>query len=348
MKAIYALIAPLILLTAASTVGKGKLKTDRKGRRPRPMTKRLIYVTAVMSCALGLAGGSGHARTRRPGPNPQHPSTTCAYKTVGVSHVMYNKKQKLSFYYPPRRLVEAMRPKRDYEVFTHPDGEVRISRTFDGVKYNLRFAGGSNLAFLMADGHPLSFNLDTDTEKDYPYGRVAGGEKCGTPDHLIESNVSRMIEDLPLDARQKAELKGYVAVLTFGPPSDLQGLKKVYVETGADEESRKRIIRELNKPELGLTLLDAPDGAEIILDFGRRTEDHFDETAYPETSASGGMRLKQVLLARGRVFVVKDGKPRGVMSFEGAKNATTLWTRDLATNFGRKFRELYKKVNGIK
>jgi hypothetical protein len=259
---------------------------------------------------------------------------------------MYNKKQKLSFYYPPAGLVAAVRPKRDYEVFIHSDGEVRISRTFDGVKYNIRFVGGSTLAFNLADGHPLSFNADTDIEKNYPHVGVAGGEKCGTPDHLIERNVSLMIEDLPLDDRQKAELRGYVVVLTLGPPSDLQGLKKVYVETGADPESRKRIIRELNKPELGLTLLDGPDGAEIILDFGSRTEDHFDKNTYPDTSASEGVRLKQILLGRGRVFVVKDGKPRGVMSFENTKS--TFWERDPATNFGREFRTLYKKVNGIK
>ncbi|MET0622687.1 MAG: hypothetical protein ABW250_06900 [Pyrinomonadaceae bacterium] len=346
MKAIDALISPLILLTAASTVGKGKLKIDPENRYRWSVMKRLIYVTVVMSCALGLAGGSGYARARRPGPTPRRPSMSCAFKTIGVAHVMYNKKQKLSFYYPPTRLVAAMRPKRDYEVFTQPDGEVRISRTFDGVKYNIRFAGGSNLSFIMADGHPLSFNVDTDIEKNYPYGRAVGGEKCGTPDDLIESNVSRMIEDLPLDARQKAELRGYVVVLTFGQPSDLQGLKKVYVETGADSESRERIIRELNKPELGLTLLDGPDGAEIILDFGSRTEDHFDKNTYPDTSASEGVRLKQILLGRGRVFVVRDGKPQSVMSFENTKS--TFWERDPATNFGRAFHKLYKKVNGIK
>lgn len=49
MKAIYALISPLILLTAASTVGKGKLKIDPEDRCLRTMTKRLFYVTAVMS-----------------------------------------------------------------------------------------------------------------------------------------------------------------------------------------------------------------------------------------------------------------------------------------------------------
>jgi hypothetical protein len=305
------------------------------------MTKGLFYVAAVMSCALVLAGGSGYARARRPGPNPRHPPTTCAFKTIGVAHDMYDKKQKLSFYYTPARLVEAVRPKRDYEVYTYPDGEVRISRTFGGVKYNIRFAGGTNLAFIMADGHPLSFNVDTDIEKNYPHGRAAGGEKCGTPDDVIERNVSRMIEDLPLDDRQKAEIRGYVAVLTFGPPSDLQGLKKVYVETGADPESRERIIRELNKPELGLTLLDGPDGAEIILDFGSRTENLLEKVINnPE------VHLKRILIGRGRVFVVKDGKPRGVMSFENTKS--TPWERAPATNFGRAFHKLYKKVNGIK
>lgn len=47
-----------------------------------------------------------------------------------------------------------------------------------------------------------------------------------------------------------------------------------------------------------------------------------------------------------RVFVVKDGKPRGVMSFEDIK--TAFWERDPATNFGRNFRKLYRKANGIK
>ncbi len=262
---------------------------------------------------------------------------------------MYNKKQKLSFYYPPALMVAAMRPKRDYEVFIHPDGEVRISRTFDGVKYNIRFAGGSTLAYNLADGHPLSFNADTDIEKNYPYVGAAVGEKCGTPDHLIERNVSLMIEDLPLDDRQKTELRGYVAVLTLGQPSDLQGLKKVYVDTGADLESRKRIIRELNKPELGLTLLDVPDGAEVILDFGSRTEDHderVDLYSYVNGTYGTTQVRRELLTGRGRVFVVKDGQPRSVMSFENTKS--TLWERAPATNFGRAFHKLYKKVNGIK
>lgn len=55
---------------------------------------------------------------------------------------------------------------------------------------------------------------------------------------------------------------------------------------------------------------------------------------------------REILIGRGRVFVVKDGKPRSVMSFENTKS--TPWERAPATNFGRAFHKLYKKVNGIK
>lgn len=138
-----------------------------------------------------------------------------------------------------------------------------------------------------------------------------------------------------------------------GRPSDLKGLKKVYVDTTADPESRRRIIRELNKPELGLTLLDEPDGAEIILDFGSRTEHHDDGVplySYRDpTWIIGTLQVrKEVLIGRGRVFVVKDGRPRVVMSFEDTKTASAFWDRAPATNFGRAFRKLYKKANGIK
>ena len=138
-----------------------------------------------------------------------------------------------------------------------------------------------------------------------------------------------------------------------GRPSDLKGLKKVYVDTGTDLKSRRRIINELNRPGLGLTLLDGPEGAEVILDFGGRTEHRDDGVplySYRDpTWIIGTLQVrKEVLIGRGRVLAVKDGKRRGVMSFEDTKTATAFWDRDPATNFGRAFRKLYKKVNGFK
>jgi hypothetical protein len=137
---------------------------------------------------------------------------------------------------------------------------------------------------------------------------------------------------------------------SYGRPSDLKGLKNVYVDTGTDLKSRRRIINELNRPGLGLTLLDEPEGAEIILDFGVRTEHHDEKLIvyvhYPHPHLDTVQAHKQLLIGRGRVFVVKDGEPRSVMSFEDIK--TAFWERDPATNFGRNFRKLYRKANGLK
>lgn len=54
----------------------------------------------------------------------------------------------------------------------------------------------------------------------------------------------------------------------YGKLSDLKGLKKVFVDTGADMKSRERILKEIEKAKLGLELLDSAEGAEIILNFG--------------------------------------------------------------------------------
>ena len=172
--------------------------------------KRLFYVSVVVSCALVLAGGRGHARVRRPGSNPQSASFTCAYETIGVPEVREEGRQRLSFSYDLKRLAAAMRPKRGYEVAALPGGkEVRISRMFNGVKYNIIFEGG----------RPLSFNVNT-VNDDWvdPNGVKDVGEQCDTPERLIRGRIDRMIGDLPLGARQKAELKGYVEVLVVLPP----------------------------------------------------------------------------------------------------------------------------------
>ena len=173
--------------------------------------KRLFYVSVVVSCALVLAGGRGHARVRRPGSNPQRPSFTCSYETIGVPEVREDGRQRLSFSYDLKRLAAAMRPKRGYQVTALPGGnEVRISRMFNGVKYNIIFGGGG----------PLSFNVNTvNDDWDDPDGLKHLGEKGDTPERLIRRRIDRMIGDLPLGARQKAELKGYVEVLVvLNPP----------------------------------------------------------------------------------------------------------------------------------
>lgn len=112
---------------------------------------------------------------------------------------MPGRRQRLSFSYDLQRLAAAMRAKRGYEVTALPGGNgVRISCTFDGVKYSIIFEGGD----------PLSFAVRS------------GKERCATPNRRIRRRAYRMIEDLPLDARQKAELEGHVAVLSSAYFSD--------------------------------------------------------------------------------------------------------------------------------
>jgi hypothetical protein len=54
----------------------------------------------------------------------------------------------------------------------------------------------------------------------------------------------------------------------YGQPSDLKGLRKVYVDSGPDTKSRDSIIRNLEKSKLGFVIVDDEKDAEILLGFG--------------------------------------------------------------------------------
>jgi hypothetical protein len=164
--------------------------------------KRLFYFSVMMSCAIGLAGERGNAQTRRRSSNSRPPFVRCQYKTIAVPGEN-GENQMLSFSSDLKRLAATMKSNRAYEVSEHYNGDgVIISRTFKGVKYNIIFENRGS----------ISFNLNTYNFKGYPNGTVAWGERCGTPHRLIRRKVYLMIEDLPFDIQQKAELKRYVLV----------------------------------------------------------------------------------------------------------------------------------------
>jgi hypothetical protein len=156
---------------------------------------RLPSVLRIVAALMLMPHGAQKLFGSPAGPPPQHPPGKCQYKTVALRRVyIYSKEQRrrLSFSYDLKRLAAAMKRKRGYEVSARPDGnEVRITRTFGGMKYNIIFEGGE----------PLSFNVFTDRER------------CATPDRLLRRRAYRMIGDLPLGARQKAELEGHVMVV---------------------------------------------------------------------------------------------------------------------------------------
>lgn len=139
--------------------------------------------------------------------------------------------------------------------------------------------------------------------------------------------------------------------VAYGQPSDLKDLKKVYVDTGADTQSRNSIIKDLEKSKLGLEIMDDVDDAEILLGFGagkvtdRATgtimDGHVDVRARSSRTGVG------VIIARAR------GKDRLIHSFSSTQEGgqpiyIAAFKRKPVTNFVRELVKLYKKANDLK
>jgi hypothetical protein len=131
----------------------------------------------------------------------------------------------------------------------------------------------------------------------------------------------------------------------YGKPDDLKGLKKVFVDTGADIKNRERIQKTLTDSKLGFELLDSDDGAEIIL--------MFEAGSYHRTvgipQPGGGTMVGQPKILTGAGFVLvpqKTGKPKLVLSFEDEQG--TSFEKKPVTNFANTFIKAYKKANAVK
>lgn len=143
-----------------------------------------------------------------------------------------------------------------------------------------------------------------------------------------------------------------VAILTFpvlavaqteyayGQPSDLKGLKKVFVDTGPDMKSRNAIIEGMEKSKIGFEVMDEMADAEITLGFGasqivRRVV----------TTQSGSTTSSQPVMRRagaGVVFVKARGKDRLIYSFEDVQKS--IFEGKPINNFIKEFLKLYKKA----
>lgn len=127
----------------------------------------------------------------------------------------------------------------------------------------------------------------------------------------------------------------------YGKPEELKGLKKVFVDTGGDIKNRERILKEIEKAKLGLELLDGAEGAEVILDFGGGKEKFLAGIHRGDKVATPIYRSMNV--GAGRVFIVRDGRLRVVLSFEDEERSA--FEKKPATNFGKTFVKAYMKAN---
>lgn len=140
-------------------------------------------------------------------------------------------------------------------------------------------------------------------------------------------------------------LTSYVPQTEYGKPEELKGLTKVFIDTGGNMKDRGRIENEIRKSRIGVELLDSADGAEVVLNFGGGKEDlaggSVGSVLFP-----GLILNRTVNVGEGHVYVLRGGRRRLVMSYEGVE--THLWEKKPAKNFGKRFAEAYKKANGLK
>jgi len=123
----------------------------------------------------------------------------------------------------------------------------------------------------------------------------------------------------------------------YGQPSDLKGLKKVYVETGPDLKSHDAIIHGLAESKIEFEIVDDEKAAEIILTFTAE--------AVRGPIVNGDQRILQ---SGGGLVTATNirGKDRVVLSFQDTRK--NVFQHQPVTNFVHEFLKAYKKANGIK
>ena len=128
--------------------------------------------------------------------------------------------------------------------------------------------------------------------------------------------------------------------IEYGHPSELQGVQKVFVDTGTDMESRDRIIKEIQKGAPNLTVVSRPEDAEIHLRFYLDDEDNY-AVIVP---ARGRVGVSSVRRGAGTVVkVVDDKRLRVLWSYKDSQRTPV--ERRPSANFGREFVKLYRRYN---
>jgi len=126
----------------------------------------------------------------------------------------------------------------------------------------------------------------------------------------------------------------------YGEPSDLKGLKKIYVDTGPDTKNRDSIIKDLRKADLGFEFVDDEESAEIVLGYGAG------EVTRKAIVTGVVVQAKTQRTGTGVVVAHARGKDRLIHSFQDVQQSG--WERKPVTNFVREFIKVYKNGNDLK
>ncbi len=149
---------------------------------------------------------------------------------------------------------------------------------------------------------------------------------------FLSSALATLVFALPAAAQNPT--------IEYGHPSELQGVKKVFVDTGTDLESRDRIVKEIQKGAPNLTVVSRPEDADIHLRFYLEDEDNY-AVIVP---AKGRVGVASVRRGAGTVVkAVDDKRTRVLWSYKDSQR--TVLERRPSANFGREFVKLYRRYN---
>ena len=125
----------------------------------------------------------------------------------------------------------------------------------------------------------------------------------------------------------------------YGHPGELRGVGKVFVDTGTDIELRNRILEEIRKRLPDLTVVPAPEAADIHLRFSLR-----EEPGYGVIVPVGGRTGVRYSVGVGSVVkVLSENRVRVLLSFKDSR--TRFGERRPSTNFAREFVAAYRRAN---
>lgn len=141
--------------------------------------------------------------------------------------------------------------------------------------------------------------------------------------------------------------------IEYGKPADLKGLTKVFIDTGADMEVRQRIIKQLEKANLGIEVLDTDDDAEIMMIFRDQESDsvtgvssNTTETEWNRQTTSTIIKVP-LIAGEGRVFIQgASGKPRLILSVQNSQQSRL--EKRPSTKFTNAFIKAYREANDLK
>jgi hypothetical protein len=126
----------------------------------------------------------------------------------------------------------------------------------------------------------------------------------------------------------------------YGHPGELRGVKKVFVDAGADIELRNRILEEIQKRVPDLNIVSSPEAADIHLRFSLKEERSYGVgVIIPVRGGVGGYSVGVGSVVK----VLGENRVRVLLSFKDSR--TRFGERRPSTNFAREFVDAYRRAN---